>query len=467
MRIRPVLSLLALGLLLTQSAFALDLAEAYEKALSNDPNWANAQHTLDASEENTSLSRAYLLPSVDLNGNLTHNDLILSGTGDTLSYHQRQLGVKATQPLFRADAWYGYKQAKAATSAAEANFAYQKEQEILRVANAYFNVLSAQENLEYSKAEEGALGRQMDQSQQRFDVGLIAITDVLEAKAQFDAARASRISAEASLNTARENLIAIIGDDPGKLAPLKTDVPMNQPVPDNADEWTKLARDQNPQLLMAHYNYQGAKAATNVQRAAYVPNVDLFGQYNDTDIPNSGGNQLLQFTSGRTTTVGIQATWNLFGGGRTVASVRQASYQEAAAEDNVESVERNVVSTTRSAYLNVAANSFQVDATRQAVKSNESALAADQAGYEVGTRNIVDVLLTQSNLYAAKRDYANARYNYVINTLQLKAASGQLNDVDIRDLNNWLDPNGSITAAPEEPAPEPVTPAMAKPAKKH
>jgi len=463
MRIRPVLSLLALGLLLTQSAFALDLAEAYEKALSNDPNWANAQHTLDASEENTSLSRAYLLPSVDLNGNLTHNDLILSGTGDTLSYHQRQLGVKATQPLFRADAWYGYKQAKAATSAAEANFAYQKEQEILRVANAYFNVLSAQENLEYSKAEEGALGRQMDQSQQRFDVGLIAITDVLEAKAQFDAARASRISAEASLNTARENLIAIIGDDPGKLAPLKTDVPMNQPVPDNADEWTKLARDQNPQLLMAHYNYQGAKAATNVQRAAYVPNVDLFGQYNDTDIPNSGGNQLLQFTSGRTTTVGIQATWNLFGGGRTVASVRQASYQEAAAEDNVESVERNVVSTTRSAYL----NSFQVDATRQAVKSNESALAADQAGYEVGTRNIVDVLLTQSNLYAAKRDYANARYNYVINTLQLKAASGQLNDVDIRDLNNWLDPNGSITAAPEEPAPEPVTPAMAKPAKKH
>jgi outer membrane protein len=231
-------------------------------------------------------------------------------------------------------------------------------------------------------------------------------------------------------------------------------------VPDNPDEWVKLARDRNPQLIVARYNHESAAAATKVQRAAYLPNVDAFGQYNNTHIPisnpNSPSAQLLEFSSGRTTTFGLEATWNIFGGGRTVASTRQASYKEAAAQDQVVAAERNAISSTRTAYLNVAANSYQVDARKQAVKSNESALAATQAGYEVGTRNIVDVLLTESNLFAAKRDYANARYDYVINTLKLKAASGQLSEVDIRDLNNWLDPNGSITSAPEEPAPEPV-----------
>ena len=467
MRILPALSLLALGLLTYQSACALDLAQAYEKALSNDPNWAAAQQTLNADEENITLSRAYLLPSVDLSGSITHNSRSLSGGGGSFSYNQNQIGIKATQPLFRADAWYGYQQAKAITSAAEADFANQKQQLVLRVANAYFNVLRAQESLEYSKAEEAALGRQQDQSQQRFDVGLIAITDVLEAKARSDAARAARISAEANLNTARENLTAIIGDDAGTLAPLKTDVPMNRPLPDSPDEWTKLAKDKNPQLLQARYNYQTAKAATNVSRAAYVPNVDFYGQYSDVSVPTSSSTPaFLAFSSGKTTTVGLEATWNVFGGGRTRSATRQAGFKEAAAQDQVTAAERSVVSTTRTAFLNVAANSYQVDATRQAVKSNESALAATQAGYEVGTRNIVDVLLTESNLYAAKRDYANSRYDYVINTLQLKAASGQLSEVDIRDLNSWLDPNGSITAAPEEPAPQQAAAPAPKPAAK-
>lgn len=455
----PYLTLLSLMLTLP-AAHAMDLAGAWQAALDSDPAWLAARQTLDASLENKALSRAYLLPRIDVTGSTTQNDRLVVGVGQSISFHQRQLGVTAVQPLFHADAWHGYKEARASTSAAEANFVSEQQNELLKVATAYFKVLSAQENLAYNKAEEAALSRQMDQSQQRFDVGLIAITDVLEARAQFDAASAARIAAEAELSTARENLAAIVGTDPGTLAPLKVDVPMNKPVPESVDDWTRTAEDVNPALNVARYNLQGAREATNVQRAGYLPSVDLVGQYNNTNIPNAGNsnNPILVFSAGRSTSIGLQANWNVFGGGRTAASVRQAGYQEAAARDNVEAVRRRVVSNTRNAFLNVAANAYQVNAARQAVKSTEAALAADQAGYEVGTRNVVDVLLTQSHLYAAKRDYANARYNYVINTLQLKAASGELGEADITTLNGWLDPNADIVASPEAPAPASAAP---------
>lgn len=481
MRIRPVLSLLALGLAAAhQSAAALDLAEAYQLALSNDPSWAATQQSFQSDELNRDLSRAYLLPSVDLNGSISHQSNTsptisfgaLGQFGGTTSYRETQYGAKVTQPLFRVDAWYGYQQAKAVTSAAEATFRDQQQQLVLRVANAYFGVLQAQEDLEYSKAEEAALGRQLDQSQQRFDVGLIAITDVLQARAQFDAARASRISAEASLNTAKETLATIIGHEEDKLVPLKADAPMNQPVPSNPDDWVKLARDKNPQLATARFNYESAKAATSVSDAGYYPQVDAYASYNKVDIPGAASNPSLALSDVTNKAYGVSATWNVFGGGRTYIGARQASYKEVAAQDQVTATERSVTSDTRTDFLNVAANSYQVDAQKQAVKSSAAAVDATQAGYQVGTRNIVDVLLAESNLYAAKRDYASARYNYVINTLKLKAASGQLSEVDIKQLNDWLDPNGSITSAPEEtpdtstqpaaPAPAPAKPSKAK-----
>jgi outer membrane protein len=459
MRIRPVLTTLAIGLALAQqSAFALDLAEAYQLALSNDPTWASTQHSYQADQENRDLSRAYLLPSLDLNGSISHNSSSNPAFGSS-SYRETQIGAKLTQPLFRVDAWYAYQQAKAVTSASEANFNNEKQDLVLRVANAYFGVLQAQENLEYSKAEEAALGRQLDQAQQRFDVGLIAITDVLQARAQFDASRASRISAEAALNTSRETLATIVGRDDDKLVPLKAEAPMNRPLPDNADDWVKLAMQRNPQLIAAHYNYDSARAATSQTSAGYYPNIDAYAQYNKASVPGaSSSNLALAFNDSTTKAYGIEATWNVFGGGRTHIAAKQASYKEAAAQDQVTAAERSVTSNTRTAYLNVAANSYQVDARKQAVKSNQAAVDATQAGYQVGTRNIVDVLLAESNLYAAKRDYASARYDYVINTLKLKAASGQLSEVDVKELNNWLDPNGSITAAPEAAPDDSSTP---------
>ena len=462
MRIRrSALSVLAIAVAASSAAHALDLAEAYAKARNNDPNWSAAHNAFMADQEGTSVSRSNLLPSLTASGSISENQFDPK-SGGSYDYRATQWTAKVAQPIFRADAWYDYQRARAVSSQAEATYQSQEQNLALRVAQAYFGVLSAQETLAYAESEEAAYSRQLDQAQQRFDVGLIAITDVLEAKASYDGARASRISAEADLNTAQESLAAIIGEQPGKLAPLKPDAPMVKPVPGDPEEWVKLARDRNPDIIAARESYKVARAATRQTRSGYLPSVDIYGSYSSVDRDtNAAAAAILTAQNGTTTSYGVEANWALFSGGGTYAASKQASYREAAAQDQVTATERNVVNNTRTAFLNVAAGAYRVDARKQAVASNESSQAATQAGYEVGTRNIVDVLLTQRNLYAAKRDYAAARYDYVINSLKLKAASGQLSEVDIRELNSWLDPNASVVSAPEQPA---DSPASARPA---
>lgn len=456
---RHALSSLALALLMANSAHALDLAEAYAKAQANDPSWSAARNTYLADDAGADVGRAGLLPSLVASGAFSKNEFDADTSANSVEYDGKQWGAKATQPLFNADAWFSYKSAKAASSQAEANFRNAEQELALRVSQAYFAVLSAQESLAYAEAEEAALARQLDQAQQRFDVGLIAITDVLEARASFDGARANRISTEAALNTAQENLAAIIGEGPGPLAALKPDVPMVKPTPADPDEWVKLARERNYEIKAAEEAHATALAASRRTKAGYLPAVNLYASYNNTDNEKTGGpgGASIAMQNGNTTSYGLEATWAILSGGGTYAASKQASYRAAAAQDNVTGTERRVVNNARTAFLNVAADSYRVEARKQAVASSESSLSATQAGYEVGTRNIVDVLLAQRNMYAAKRDYAASRYDYVINTLRLKAASGQLSEVDIKELNNWLDPNASVVSSPEKPADTPAT----------
>lgn len=458
----PALTSLALALVvansvLISSAHALDLAEAYAKAQANDPRWSAAKNTYLADDSAVDVARAGLLPSVVASGSVSKNKFD-SDMNNSYDYDATQWSAKASQPIFNANAWYAYKSAKAVGSQAEATYRSAEQDLALRVSQAYFAVLSAQESLAYSESEEAAYARQLDQAQQRFDVGLIAITDVLEARASYDGSRANRISAEAALSTAQENLAVIIGEAPGKLAALKPDAPMVKPVPADPEEWVKLARERNPDIKAAEQSYEAARAATRQSRSNFLPTVDIYASYSDVDrdLDSAAGASLgsssFAAQNGSTTSYGLEANWALFSGGGTYAASKQASYRAAAAQDNVTGTEKQVVNTTRTAFLNVAADSYRVDARKQAVASNESSLAATQAGYEVGTRNIVDVLLAQRNMYAAKRDYAASRYDYVINSLQLKAASGQLTEVDIKELNTWLDPNASVVSAPDKPA---------------
>ncbi|HET8731758.1 MAG TPA: TolC family outer membrane protein [Moraxellaceae bacterium] len=452
----PALSALSLALLVGTPAFGLDLSEAYGKALQNDPTWLAARNNYLAGSEEVTVGRGGLLPTVAATADVSKDSFTGKTAGNNYDFNQTQWGIKATQPLFRADAWNDYQRAQASSSQAEATFRSQEQELALRVSQAYFSVLSAEEGLAYAQSEEAANGRQLDQAQQRFDVGLIAITDVLEARAGFDGARANRISAEASLAAARENLAAIVGEDPGKLVPLKADAPMVKPVPEDPEAWVRLAREKNPDLIAARKNQESASAVSRQVKSGFLPTVDAYASYGSMDRSASGASPVTQSflnaQNGTTTAVGLQANWILFSGGRTYAASKQASYRAAAAQDAANGTEKQVVNNTRTAFNNVSADSYRVDARKQAVASSEASLDATQAGYEVGTRNIVDVLLAQRNMYAAKRDYAAARYDYVLNSLRLKAASGQLSEVDIKALNGWLDPNASVVSAPDKPA---------------
>ncbi|MCD6060126.1 MAG: secretion protein [Moraxellaceae bacterium] len=454
---RPVLTSLCLAMLSASAAHALDLSEAFAKAQQNDPDWRAARNTYLADSREDAVGLGGLLPSVAANGSVSKTEFDPDSptpTNPAYDADTTQWAVKATQPLFRADAWFDYQRARAVASQAEASFRSQEQALALRVSQAYFSVLSAQETLAYAESEEAAFGRQLDQAQQRFDVGLIAITDVLEARASFDSSRANRIAAEAALQAAKENLAVIIGENPGKLAPLKPDTPMLKPTPADPEAWAKLAREQNPDLIAARRNQETALAVSRQVKSGHLPTVDLFASYSSMD-RDAGSNIFGSAQNGTTTAVGLEASWSIFAGGRTYNTSRQASYRAAAAQDIATGTEKQVVNSARTAFNNVSADSYRVEARKQAVASTEASLDATQAGYEVGTRNIVDVLLAQRNSFAAKRDYAAARYDYVINSLRLKAASGQLSEVDIKELNTWLDPNASVVSAPEKPA-EPV-----------
>lgn len=457
----PALTALSLAMLLGKPALALDLSEAYAKARQNDPNWLAAQNTYLADSREDAVGLGGLLPSVAANASVSKNSFDADAGGSS-DYDATQWAIKATQPLFRPDAWFNYQRSRASASAAEASYRSQEQDLALRVSQAYFSVLSAQETLAYAESEESAYGRQLDQAQQRFDVGLIAITDVLEARASFDGSRANRISAEANLNAARENLATVIGETPGQLVPLKPDAPMVKPVPADPEAWVGLARDKNPDIMVARENEKVARAGSRQAKSGFLPSVDLYGSYSSVDRSNvTPANPSLTVQNGTTTSVGLEANWVLFAGGRTYNTSRQASYRAAAAQDVALGTEKQVVNNTRVAFNNVAADAYRVDARKQAVASSEASLDATQAGYEVGTRNIVDVLLAQRNMYAAKRDYAGARYDYVLNSLRLKAASGQLSEVDIRELNTWLDPNASVISAPDKPTESATAPAPA------
>ncbi len=431
---RRILALAIVASTVGTSAYALDLEQAYQQALKNDPQWAAINNQYWSDSLKVELSHGALKPTVGLSAAVNTNK-VDPESGASYNYTGTQLALQLRQPLYRADLWKAYSKAQALNSVNEANLRQKLQEQVQRVSEAYFNVLRAEETLGASKSEEAALKRQLEQAQKRFDVGLIAKTDVLEAQAQLDGATASRISQEVGLASAREVLASIIGGDASQLSGLRADFIVTAPQPSNPNDWVKLAQDKNPQLASARFNYEAAQQAVAEQRSAYRPTIDLVASLSNRD----NGNTLpASANNGSQMTAGLELQWPLYTGGRTATAIKQASFASDAARDQVTSIERQLTAQTRTAYLNASADSYRVAARQQAVKSSEAALAATKAGYDVGTRNIVDVLLAERNVYAAKRDHANSRYDYVINTLKLRSASGQLTALDIKELNGWL-----------------------------
>lgn len=424
-------------LLFSQASSAENLAEIYQLAIDNDPQIKGAESQLDAAQAGLSQSRANFLPSLNLtasNSETTRDtqrsDYSTTGKSD---FTNTQYSLNLNLPLFRYGNYASNDQASAQLQMGEAQFQAAQQALMVRVAQSYFSALAAQDNLEFAKAETKAISRQLTQTKQRFKVGQIAITGVHEAQARFDLSTAQQIAAENSLATAKEALHEIINRYPGALNRLKTDTPLLSPEPNDIEAWSKTASEQNLAIIVANKAVEAAYAGVKQARAGHLPNIDLFAshKYSDSDAPSFG-------QESTDSTVGIQLSMNLFQGGAISAAGRVAKARHRAASYDLEQQKRATARVTRSAYLGVMANISRVKALKQAVLSTQSAFDAVEAGYKAGSRTTVDVLNAQRELFRAKRDYAQARYDYILNTLQLKQAAGTLQNSDIEQVNNWL-----------------------------
>jgi len=420
------------GLLVAQPALSVDLVETYEKALSYDSGIASAKASFEAQQAASEVSKSYLLPQVGAYGEADHTDV--DGDLQDNSYQTLTYGVQLSQPLFQAEAWFTYDASKYTTESAKADYNLAQQQLILDVATAYFDVLRAQDTVTTALATEAAIQRQYEQAQERFDVGLIAITEVYEARASYDDSKSQRIAAENQLNIAREQLARLTGEYADDLENLLQDFPLGRPEPMDPAQWEATALKQNWSIQSAIYQLNASESNLKVAKAGHYPTVNLTASYGDTDIHNGTATQF----EGTQGVLGVTLNVPLYAGGGIQAGVRQQRSLLDVAQQTLNTVRRDVRVSTRSLYLTVNNNVETASALEKTIISRRSALDATRAGYEVGTRNIVEVLDAERAYYVALRDYANARYDYVVNTLQLKQVAGILSPQDLIDLNNWL-----------------------------
>jgi outer membrane protein len=441
-------------------ASAEDLIQIYDQARQNDAVLSGAEANRLSVSEGVDQATSQLLPQIsaifdysdgtrksysagiqaDEEGNLGF--LTTNSRNDSRS---TTASASLTQSILDFSKWTARKAAKELALRGDSVYIQAEQDLSIRVATAYFAVLTAEDSLTFSQAEEKALARQLDQAQQRFEVGLSAITDVNEAKAQHDSARAATISAQNALDDAREALREITAKEPGSLARLRTELPLQEPVPNDMQAWVDRAIAENPGIKAQEHAVAAAKANINTARAGHLPT--LSGTLSYSRNPSWGDSSSSQFAgdshnNGRITSnsVGLRLTVPIFTGGYTQSRVRQAVYDRDAAEDLLEQNRRALVRNTRLNFRAVVAGISEVEARKQAVVSANSALEATQAGFEVGTRTIVDVLLSQRQLYQAQRDHSQARHNFVLNQLRLRQSAGNVGPKDLQEVNGLLVP---------------------------
>ena len=423
----------AVSVLMASGVQARDLMDTYRLALDHDTQLRAAAATLEARREVKPIARSGLLPQVALSGSAARADERIPGFGSE-THDSTQWGVNLTQPLFRRDRWFQYQQADNVVAQAEASYATQEQGLVLRVAQAYFDVLAARDTLRSAEAERRALDRQLEQAQQRYDVGLIAITDVLEVKAVRDNALAGEIQAGLNLDDANEALRQIIGTDPGTLDGMSDAVKLTPPAPANVAAWEDLAIQNNPGLKAAEEAAEVAAKEVEVQKSGHYPTLDLVGGYSDFQTDSSFRND------NEEASIGLQFSLPIYTGGYVSSVTREALHNLTAAQEQLEGERRAVKRQVGEAFRGVETSISRTEALRAATVSTASALDATQAGYEVGTRTIVDVLLAQQSFFRAETEHSISRYGYVLNLLLLEDAAGTLDEEDVRRVNAWLKP---------------------------
>ncbi|MEZ9298087.1 outer membrane channel protein TolC [Vibrio splendidus] len=422
---------------LSSSAFADTLAEVYDQAKQNDPQLLRSAAQRDAAFEAVTSSRSSLLPQINLTAgyNLTRGETDLD-SAPTRDNDQNALtaGISFSQELYQRSSWITLDTAEKSARQSDSAYAAEQQALILRVATAYFEVLRAQDNLEFVRAEKAAVARQLEQTKQRFEVGLSAITDVHDAQAQYDGVLADEVLAENTLINNYEGLREITGQEHSNLSILDTDRFSASKSSESAIALVEQAEQKNLSLLAARISQDIAKDNISLQSSGHLPSLTLDGGYDYTDIGSSD-------TSDGTTNnfnVGVNLNVPLYTGGSTTSLTKQAEYNYVAASEDLEATYRSVVKDVRAFNNNISASIGALRAYEQSVVSAQSALEATEAGFDVGTRTIVDVLDSTRRLYDANKNLSDARYNYILSVLQLRQAVGTLSEQDIVDVNAGL-----------------------------
>jgi outer membrane protein len=427
----------ALAALAAVPVHAADLLQVYQDAQANDAELRAAEANYRATLEAQPLARSALLPQISADGELGafYSDPDGLSSIDGSRY---DLSLNLFQSLYDQRNRIAVTQADLLVASAAADLEAARQELIRRVSEAYFDVLLAEETLAFRRAEREAIARQLEQTQRRFEVGLIAITDVKEAQARFDLAKADEIVAENALNLANERLAVITNNYYERLAALKPDALLpSGPDPADPEQWVAVALENNQELVARRLLTEIAREQIARQRAEGRPTLGLGASVSDTGYSGvSGGNQ---FRDSSDAQVGLRLNIPVYTGGRVSALTREAREQFEAAQEAVVFTERRVVQVTRSSYLSVIANAARAQALRQAVESNQASLESTEAGFEVGTRTQVDVLLALQDLFRAQRDQAEARYAFVVDRLLLQRAVGTLTEADLRLINQLLE----------------------------
>lgn len=439
------LLLLSAAPFISSAGAATSLLDIYQLAIYNDPQYRGAEAAYLATLETKSQSRAQLLPTINLSANIADNkQKTLSSSSfavGTRKFDSSGYTLSLTQPLFNYDYFVQLRQSRSTIGEANATLSAAQQALIIRLSERYFDTLAALDGLEFARAEKRAIDRQLEQTRQRFEVGLIAITDVHEAQAAYDLVTAQEILANNLLANQYEALAEITGQQHKQIAPLSPETPLIAPEPSDIDKWGDTATHQNFQLLATELAYQHAQEEIKRQRTGHYPTLELNAShsYNDSKGGNFGSNEA------ENQTIEFRLNMPLFQGGATSSRTRQAQHLADQARENYEQQRRATLRQARDAYLSVQAEINRVKALGQAVVSAQSALDATEAGLEVGTRTTVDVLDTRRDLFRAQRDHARSRYDYILHTLRLKEAAGILTVTDLELINGWLQPVAANT----------------------
>jgi len=433
------LTALAAGLVLTSTAAAIDFLEAYRLARQSDPTFAAARAQLEAGLEKLPQGRALLLPVITGAGNTTWNDATNQTTDQNFQFNSNGWNVTLTQPLFRWQNYVQYQQSQYQVQQAEAQFGQSVQDLIVRVGQAYFDVLAAEDNLEFTKSNKISISEQLAQAKRNFEVGTATITDTNEAQARYDLAGAQEIAGVNALEVAQRALQQIIGIVPPGMTPLRSNLVIQAPQPNNMDDWASSARGNNFLVKANDAVFEIATREIERQRAGHYPNLDVVAGYAENTSQN-----IALFAPRATiaqSTIGLQLSVPIYAGGGVNSRTREAVALKEKARQDLESSRRSAEFNARQSFLNVTNGMAQVKALEQALVSSETALQSNRVGYEVGVRINIDVLNSQQQVFQTKRDLARARYDTILNGLRLKSAAGSLSEIDVELVNRLLGAN--------------------------